>query len=459
MSHSDLLVIGAGSAAREAAVRAAGEYGASVTLVERGLWGGSCPNVACAPTKAYVAAAELLHDVNTLAAAMGIEVGPARADLARVKARKEALRRTQERWLDVLHDQGIETVHGTATFVGERTVRVADRELTADRILIATGSRTAVPPLPGIDEIDWIDHVSILDLEELPESMLVVGGGAVGLELGQAFSRFGTRVTIVDLVDRIAVRADADASTELAAALADEGIELVLGAALLRVRGEGDEIVATLGDGRRLRASKLMLAAGRRPNVEELGLQRLGIATTRAGIVVDDLMRTSIDGIWAAGDVTGLAQLSPIADSQGRLAADDMFGASPEPADYSLVPTAIFTDPELAGVGLTEEEALAQGLDVATVSYPLASIQRAFYIDAVRGLFKLVYERSSRRVLGLHVVSRSAGDIVQGYTLAIRHGVTVDELAAAHNAFPIFGEGVKYAAQQVTAAQPAASTR
>jgi mercuric reductase len=441
----DLVVIGAGSAAREAATRARA-YGASVALVERNLWGGSCPNVACAPTKAYVAAAELLHDINELAASMGLDAKPATADLARVKARKDFLTRTQERWLDVLGDQGIATYEGEAALVSRNVVRVGGEELAADRILIATGSRTAVPPIAGLAEVDWLDHVSILQLEELPESMLVVGGGPVGLELGQAFARFGTRVTIADVVDRIAIRADEEASAALAEALHSEGLELLLGASIERVTSDGDGVLATI-DGAERRFEEVLLAAGRFPNVEPLGLDAVGVETTRAGIVVDERMRTTVEGIWAAGDVTGRAQLSPLADFMGRLAADDMFGVA-EPADFSLIPTAIFTDPELAGVGLTEAEARAQGNDVETTSYPLGIVQRAFYVDATHGLFKLVYERESRRVVGLHVVSRSAGEIVQGYTLALKHGVTVDEIAAAHNVFPIFGEGVKYAAQR-----------
>src|SRR5207237_532020 len=212
------------------------------------------------------------------------------------------------------------------------------------RILIATGSRTAVPPIGGIDDIDWIDHVSILDLEEVPDSMLVVGGGPVGLELGQAFSRFGSKVTIVDFVDRIAFRSDADASAELAAALEDEGIELVLGAAVDSVARDGDGFIARIG-GRELRVAKVFLAAGRLPNVEGLGLDDIGVETTRGGVVVDERMRTSADGIWAAGDVTGLSQLSPLADFMGRLAADDMFGVA-QPADFSLIPPVVFPDPE-----------------------------------------------------------------------------------------------------------------
>jgi mercuric reductase len=182
--------------------------------------------------------------------------------------------------------------------------------------------------------------------------------------------------------------------------------------------------------------------------VDGLRLEAIGVETTRAGVTVDAYLRTSVEGIWAAGDVAaGLPQLSPLADYQGRLAADDMFAVA-EPVDLSLVPTAVFTDPETAGVGLTEGEARTAGLDVATASYPLGVVQRAFYIDAEYGLFKLVYEQDSRRVLGLHVVSRGAADIVNGYALALKLGVTVDEIAAAHNAFPTFSEGVKYAAQR-----------
>jgi pyruvate/2-oxoglutarate dehydrogenase complex dihydrolipoamide dehydrogenase (E3) component len=459
----DLIVIGSGTAAREAASRAVTVHGARVAILERDLWGGSCPNVACAPTKAYLVAAEQLHRINTLAPRLGIDVSTATASLRAIRARKDELRRTQERWLESLAEQGIATYEGEASLLDSRTIRVGDRELSADHILIATGSRTAVPPIPGIDEIDWLDHRSMLELEDLPESLLVVGGGPVGLELGQAFSRFGAAVTIVDVVDRIAFRSDGEAAAELAAALRAEGIELVLGALVSRVERDDAGLIAEIapatGDGepRRLRVSALLLGAGRVPNVEGLALEAVGVETTRSGIAVDSTMRTNVEGIWAAGDVTGLAQLSPLGDFQGRLAVDDMFGASPEPADYSLVPTAIFTDPELAGVGLTEEEATAEGYDTATVSYPLRVVQRAFYLDATHGIFKLVYERGSRRVLGVHVVSPGASDVVQGYTLALRHGVTVDEIAAAHNAFPTFGEGVKYAAQQAEVLTPAGS--
>jgi mercuric reductase len=347
----------------------------------------------------------------------------------------------------VFAESGIDAVHGDARFIDPHTIEVDQTRLEAAHVLVATGSRTAVPPVPGLAEVEWLDHVSMLELDELPDSLLVVGAGPVGLELGQAFSRFGSRVTIVDAVDRVAPRSDADASSALADALEAEGIELVLGASLEQVTREGDGVRATVS-GRELSAARLLLAAGRQPNVDGLRLEAIGVETTRAGVTVDAYLRTSVEGIWAAGDVAaGLPQLSPLADYQGRLAADDMFAVA-EPVDLSLVPTAVFTDPETAGVGLTEGEARTAGLDVATASYPLGVVQRAFYIDAEYGLFKLVYEQDSRRVLGLHVVSRGAADIVNGYALALKLGVTVDEIAAAHNAFPTFSEGVKYAAQR-----------
>jgi mercuric reductase len=451
--HFDLIVIGAGSSARDAAKKAFNEYGARVALVESTRWGGSCPNVACKPTKAYLVVAELVHDVNTLAEQMGIEVGPARVDLDRVKARKDSLKKPQPKWVEELNENGFATYEGEATLVDAHTVRVGDQELTADRILIATGSRTAVPPIEGIEDIDWLDHVSALELTELPESMLIVGAGPVGLEFGQAFARFGTRVTIVDVFDRISPRHDHEACEALKVAFEEEGIDLVLGSFVKRVVREGDEIVATIepreGEGsRELRVTSVLLASGRVPNVEALGLEGVGIERHKLGITVDEHMRTSVEGIWAAGDVTGTYQLTPIAQYQARIAIADMFDENGAAADYSILPTAIFTDPELAGVGLTEGEAQEQDLDYEVVVQPLKNVTRSQYIEAKHGLFKLIVDRESRKVLGLHVVSRAASDVVQGFSLSLKFGATADDFAQMHHVYPTWGEGVKAAAEQ-----------
>src|SRR5438093_4009085 len=217
--HFDLIVIGGGSAARDAAGKAAREHDAKVALVEKERWGGSCPNVACTPTKAYLVVAELVHDINELAAKLGIDAGSATVDLARVKARKDTLKKPQEQWVSDLEGQGFATFTSPATLVDAHTVQAGDDVLEGDRILIATGSRTAVPPIEGIDDVGWIDHISALELTEVPESLLVVGAGAVGLEFGQIFRRLGSRVTIVAALEHMSPNSDAEASATTAAAL------------------------------------------------------------------------------------------------------------------------------------------------------------------------------------------------------------------------------------------------
>jgi mercuric reductase len=446
----DLIVLGSGSAARDGAGKAAHEHGAKVALVESTRWGGSCPNVACRPTKAYVVAAELMHDVRDHAAERGINLPEPTIDLARARTWKDSLRRDQQSWVQVLTEAGYGVVSGTATFVDAQTVRVGDRELAGEKILIATGSRTAVPPIPGIEEVDWIDHVSALELEEVPASLLVVGGGPVGLEFAQIFARFGSRVTIVNHGPQIAARSDTEAANELQAALEDEGIEIVLNAGVDSFSRNGKSIEATVG-GRTITVTDVLLASGRAPNVEELALDRIGIELTRGGIVVDDRQRTNVDGIWAVGDVAAGPMLTPIAQYQARIAVEDIFGDGSRRADYSALPTAIFTDPELGDLGLTESEASAQGYDVDVVKHPLPAVTRAQYTGAKRGLYKIVFDRESRRVLGVHVVSRGASDIVGGLTPALKLGVTVDDLAFMHHVYPSYSEGVKAAAERALA--------
>ena len=459
--HYDLIAIGSGSAARDGANKAAKEYGAKVALIERELWGGSCPNVACVPTKAYLVAADLLHDINTLANPLGIEVGLATANLAKVRARMEMLKKPQPKWIEALQSAGFDTYEGTASFIDAHTIRVGDTELTADKILIATGSRTAVPPIEGIDEIDWLDHVTALELEELPQSLLICGAGAVGLEFGQAFSRFGSTVTIVDPLDEIAPHSDRHAAMELREALEDEGIRIIRGSVIGRVAAHDGTYSATLearegGMDEEIEFDRLLLASGRRPNVEELNLEVAGVETSKLGIRVDERMRTTAPGIWAAGDVNGVLQFTPAAQYEARIAVEDMFrnGGGPA-ADYSTLPTAIFTDPELAGVGLTQTAAEEEGFEAETVVHLLKYLRRASFVDAKHGLFKIVFDRPSRRVLGLHVVAPGASDVVQGFSVAMRLGVTVDELAIAHHTFPTIAEGVKAAAEQARVGVPA----
>jgi mercuric reductase len=446
--HYDLIVLGAGSAARDGAGKAAREFGAQVALVEHRLWGGSCPNVACRPTKAYVVAAELVHDAREHAAERGIDLPDPKLDLARTRAWKDSLRRDQPSWAQVLTEAGYGVVPGTATFIDAMTVRVGERELSGERILVATGGRTAVPPIPGIEGVAWLDHVSALELDEVPESLLVVGAGPVGLEFAQIFARFGSRVTIVNSGPQIAARADTEAAGELQAALEEEEIEVVLNSGVDSFARNGTGIAASIG-GRTVDVSHVLLASGRLPNVEELEPDRIGLKVGRGGIAVDDRQRTNVDGVWAAGDVVAGPMLTPIAQYQARIAIEDMFanGSSSRRADYSVLPTAIFTDPELGGVGMTEKEAAEQGHEIGVVKHPLPFVTRAQYTGAKHGLYKIVFDRKTRRVLGVHVVSRAASDIVGSLAPALKLGVTVDDLALMHHVYPSYSEGLKAAAE------------
>jgi pyruvate/2-oxoglutarate dehydrogenase complex dihydrolipoamide dehydrogenase (E3) component len=275
----------------------------------------------------------------------------------------------------------------------------------------------------------------------------MIGAGAVGLEFAQAFARFGSRVVVLDIAPQIAARADTDAAAALQSALQDDdGIEFVLGASIERIARDGDRIRVHAAD-REWSASHLLLAAGRVANVDGLGLEEAGVDASQRGIPTDARGRTNVDGIWAAGDVVVGPQFTPTAGYLGEIVADDMWGAAPEPADYALLPTAIFTDPELAGVGLSEADAREQGYDVGTATQPLSHLTRAYYTNSLQGLFKVVFDRTTRRVLGVHAVSRGASDIIGGLTLAWRDGLTVDDLARAHYVYPSFSEGVKEAAR------------
>jgi mercuric reductase len=429
----DLIVIGAGAAARTAAARASDDYGARVAMVDRGGWGGACSLVACKPTKAYLEAARLARDARVLGAKLGTGLGNSLL-LSRVKAWKDELVGTPQAWRERYEASGWTTIEGTASFVDRATIRVGERTLTAPRLLLATGSLPAVPAIEGLDEMGWIDSTRALELTDAPESLLVVGAGPVGLELGQFFARIGTRVTIAG---RVAPRADADAAAALQASLEAEGIAFEDGP-LESVRGRG--------------STHVLLAAGRIPDLADLELERVGVETSRRGVVVDAHMRSSVPGIWAAGDAAGVYQLTSVADYEGKVAVDDMFTDREPVADYSALPTCIFTDPELGAIGLTEQEARAAGHAVATAVKPAEDVLRAWYTDSTTGLFKLVFDTGSRRVLGIHVVARSAGEIVQGYAPALRLGMTVEDLVDTHYVFPSWGEGVREAADLVTRA-------
>ncbi len=457
-SRYDLIVIGSGSAGSFAAREAASRYGRRVAVIEKRRWGGDCMTVACKPTKTYLTSAELYHHVRALGPELGVLADDVRLDFRRIKERKDGLvaASSGEERRRNLHEHGIDLFDGTARFLDSRTITVEGERLEADNILLALGSLPAEPPIEGLDAVGALTNESVLELDEVPASLLVIGAGAVGVEFAQMLARFGARVTIVEVAPRILPRMDADAAAALHEALSAEGIEILTGSQVARLErtGAGARALVVTPQGRReLEVERVLNAVGRRPDVAGLDLGAAGLLLDGQALAIDVYCETDVRGIWAAGDITAVAQLTPIANYQGRLAVRNMFSGERVAADYRALPSAVFTDPEVASAGATEEQACEQGADVATAVVPLRNASRAGFALRPHGLVKLVYERGSGTVLGVHLVTPTASDSIQFIAVAMRLGVTVDDLARSIHVYPSFGEIVKGAAEQALQAE------
>lgn len=454
-SPGTAVIIGGGSAAFAAAIRLATSNW-QVTVVERGTIGGTCVNVGCVPSKIFIRQAELAH--------LGHE-GPFDAlrggmfppDLSRLrrqqKARVEKMRKEKYQDLLPLYPQ-IRFVRGDAAFSGPRRVTVSGEDgtttqLSADRFLIATGSRPAVPDIPGLREVPFWTSTDALEEEVLPDHLVVIGGGFVACELGQAFRRMGSRVTILLRGERLLSKADPDISEGLRESFEEEGIEVKTTVAITSVRRNGD--VYTLGTNLGpIGGDALLVAAGRVPNTRNLNLAAAGVRMDPRGFIqVDDHMRTSVPDIYAAGDCTTFPPFVYVAAAGATRAASNMVGEDTA-LDLSLVPDVVFTDPAVASVGLTEEEARRSGLSVESRSVGLESVPRALANFDTRGFVKLVAETGTGRLVGAQILANQAGEMVQVAHLAILHRMTVNDLGDRLFPYLTMAEGLKLAAQSFT---------
>ena len=463
----DLLIVGTGGAGVAAAIRAS-ELGATAAIVERAdAIGGTCVNVGCIPSKNLIEAAAHYHAART-----GFPgIAPCEPQLAweQVLRQKrelvEMLR--QQKYADVLAAyEGITLLRGEAGLQRPSSgstddalvVRVGDHEVRSRRVVLATGTRPALPPVPGLADAGALDSTTVMELERLPSSLLVLGAGSIGLELGQAFQRFGVRVIVVEAMDRILPAEDPDVSATLAQALVAEGMELHTGTRVTRVDRTGAGVRLEIQQGSligHLEAEELLVATGRVPNTEALGLEAAGVRTDRRGFVeVDAFMRTSDPRIFAAGDVTGGPGYVYVAALQGGVAAQaalaDIVGEEPIPADLGTVPRVTFTDPQVAAVGVTEAEARAAGLTPQVTSLPVEYLPRAAVSYRRQGTIKLVAEAGTDRLLGAHVVAPHAGDIISEAVLAVRFGLTTRDVVSTLHPYLTWGEAIKLAAQTFT---------
>ena len=436
----DAIVIGAGEAGATVASYAVAA-GHRVAMVYREPYGSTCVNVGCVPSKYLIARARVAHLVRT---AGRFHVGASEPTVAldRIVAEKDALiaEHRAEGLAAAARAERLTLLEGPAGFVGPREVEVRGRRLAAPRVFVATGMRPEIPDIPGLDAVPYLTNETVMDLTGVPAHLVVLGGGYVGAELAQAYRRFGAQVTLVTRNARLVPDEEPEASEALAEAFRDEQIRLVLGAAVsavepgIRVR-VGDEVVE---------GSHLLVATGRRPNTDTLGLERAGVTLRDDGsIAVEERMRTSADGVWAVGDVNGEQPFTRVCQEEARVAFADAFGSGTDGIDRLPLGHAVFTDPEIGSVGLTERAAREAGRDAVAGTVDLAQVEKAELIGETRGLIKVVVERGTRTLLGLHVVGPSAADLVYDAALVIRRRGPIDEVARAVGIFPTLQEGVE----------------
>ncbi|MGY3436813.1 MULTISPECIES: mercury(II) reductase [unclassified Marinovum] len=445
----DLAVIGAGSAGFSAAITAA-EAGARVALIGAGTIGGTCVNVGCVPSKALIRAVESLHHARAATRFGGIEAEARVTDWAATVAQKQALVEELRgaKYADVLtRHENVDYVEGRATFDDEGKLTVDGSLFPAAKIIIATGSRPHAPAIPGIEEVDTLDSTSALELTALPASMLVLGAGYIGVELAQLFARAGVAVTLVSRRG-VLPEAEPEVSSALEGYLADEGIRLVRAKGYDRISKQDNAIALHLSDDEFLTAERLVLATGRVPNSDGLNLAAAGITVdVRGGIQTDAQMRTTSPNIWAAGDVTGRDQFVYMAAYGAKIAARNAVAGETRTYDNATMPWVVFSDPQVAGVGLGEAQARSAGHEVVTSVLPLDAVPRALAARDTRGLIKLVAEAGSKRLLGAQIIAPEGADSIQTASMALKAGLTYEELGDTIMPYLTTVEGMKLAAQ------------
>ncbi|MBI2928690.1 MAG: mercury(II) reductase [Verrucomicrobia bacterium] len=452
-SGKTLVIIGGGSAAFSAALKAA-DLGARTIIINDGLpMGGTCVNVGCVPSKTLIRGAEALHRASHPPAFAGIATSGRLVSFKEVVEQKRALVQElrQGKYADVIGDNpNITFIKGRGRLVDARTVATDTLKLKADAILIATGARPSLPLIPGLDTVRYLTNETAFELESLPESLLVLGGRYIALECAQMFARFGSRVTVLQRSDRILPDEAPDLTEALTGFLREEGLEIVTGVSTRRVTQDKDSVsieADVRGERHTFRATHLLVATGRAPNVQNLGMETVGVEIAkRGGIAVDDMLETSVPGIYAAGDVLSENMFVYAAAYEGSLAAENALTGARRKRDYTALPWVIFTDPQVAGVGLDEEQAKAQGMDAEMATLPLAHVPRSLAARDTRGLIKLIRDRQTDRLVGARILAAEGSEPLMEISLAIKFGITVRDLTACFHPYLTLSEGVKLAA-------------
>ncbi len=424
----DAIVIGTGQAGPALAARMS-RAGMQVAVIERGKFGGTCVNNGCIPTKTLVASAYAAH-LARRAAEYGVELAaPVRVDMRRVKARKDAVSgkssRGVESWVRGLDNATV--YQGHARFVAPKRVQVNDQVLTAERIFLNVGGRPLVPAMPGLDRVRFLTNVDMMEVDFLPEHLVVIGGSYIGLEFGQMFRRFGSRVTVVEMGPRLIGREDEDVSGAIKEVLENEGIEIRLDAKCLAVEPAATGVAASLGcasGAPRVAGSHLLLAVGRVPNTDDLGLDAAGIETDARGYIrVDDALRTGVEGVWALGDCNGRGAFTHTSYNDYEIVADNLLANAGRKVTDRVAAYALFTDPPLGRVGMSETEARGGGHRVLVGKRPMTRVGRAVEKGETQGFMKLVVDADTSKLLGAAILGTGGDEVVHSILDAIYAGL------------------------------------
>ncbi|HEY2028113.1 MAG TPA: mercuric reductase [Myxococcales bacterium] len=439
----DAIVIGSGQAGVPLANRLAAE-GKRVLIAERQNLGGTCVNTGCTPTKTMIASAKAAQVART-AGRLGVHAKEVTVDFAAVVDRKNAIvGQWREGVSKRLKADRLTVARGHARFAGEKKVEVGGEVHSAETIVINVGARPNVPKLEGLDQVPWLDNARAMDLRELPSHLLVLGGGYIGCELGQMFRRFGARVSIVEGHDHLLANQDPEVSEALEKAFRKEEIDLHLRERVTRISGRAGDLAVHLESGKELRGSHLLVAVGRKPNTDDLACDRASVKLDERGsVIVDDNYVTSAPGIYAVGDVAGGPQFTHTSWDDHRLLFDILHGRTNHGRSGRSVPFTAFTDPQVAGVGLTEKEAKKRGVKYEVASMPFGNVARAVEVDETEGVMKLLLDPDSERVLGAAIVGAEAGELIHIFVTLMQAKASARAIVDAEFVHPTFAEGVQ----------------
>jgi pyruvate/2-oxoglutarate dehydrogenase complex dihydrolipoamide dehydrogenase (E3) component len=455
IEHYDAIVVGAGQAGPAIAARCSRE-GLRTAIIERGPFGGTCVNNGCVPTKTMVASARAIHLARRGAEFGFVTGGAVRADMARIKARKddivEASRNGVEGWMRGL--KHTETIVGEARFTAPRTLRVGDRELTAPRVFLNLGGRAVLPDLPGVHDVPTLDNRTVMELAEVPEHLVIVGGSYIGLEFAHLMRRFGAEVTVVEKSPRLLPREDEDVADGVRAILEAEGVRIATGAECLSLTRQGARIAIgaeCATDTPPIAGSHVLLAVGRRPNTDGLGLEVAGIQTDARGfITVDEQCRSvSAEGVWAVGDCNGRGAFTHTAWNDHEIVVANLFDNDARRIGERIGCYALFIDPPMARVGMSEMEARASGRKALRAKMPMQRVGRAREAGETQGFMKVVVDAESRRLLGAAILGVNGDEVIHGLLDMMAAGQAVDRIARTVHIHPTVSELVPTLLQQL----------